>query len=293
MKNSYEILDFLYNSTPIVANTDIPDANSFKDKKEYVVALWKYYNKKYFNNKLKEPKFIFNIPGNIIFGQWKPKLAKLTITKGFSISRPTDEGTLKINLKLNKKDDTLKDTLLHEMCHEAVSQIDKKIEYDDHGEYWKKWAHKCGIPENPVVDADAYDDSVKERRKQLSYDDLKIGDIVEAYIYNSPTTIILSFAVEIFERDHNVYCLYVDQKTYKLMITKVDLQKPIYKSTEAEYVKQLKKAINIYGKETIENFFTFYREYSGFADSHNDFVQEVPRHYTKKDFEKDIEDYDA
>lgn len=39
-----------------------------------------------------------------------------------------------------------RENILHEMCHWAVEKIDSDREEKPHGELWKRWMEKCGLP---------------------------------------------------------------------------------------------------------------------------------------------------
>lgn len=128
----------LYQAIRKILESSEPDKDSFSDDKEYVKALWNFYNDKYFDGMMNEP---------VIF--WLQQSSKFRVG-ALGTTQLTKRGTvdsIKLSPYLMRDIELLKETLLHEMCHQAVIEIDRNTR-DKHGPVWKKWARKCGIPES-------------------------------------------------------------------------------------------------------------------------------------------------
>jgi hypothetical protein len=118
-------------------NVDKSEAISF------YFDVWKYFNTKYFDNKLPKPGFRFTRDTGQFF---KVRAHYRPATNEFSFSKRLFNTSFKNFCVI----------FIHEMCHQAVHKIDHAVGYnlesgrrDVHGEPWKKWMRHCNL--NPDI----------------------------------------------------------------------------------------------------------------------------------------------
>lgn len=105
---------------------------------KFCTDLWKYFNTTKFGSKLGMPniRLLKNVAGTSFRtrGYWNPSNRKLAVSPRL----------------FNASQEFFVETFLHEMCHQAVSEIDRKIEYENqsHGPLWASWMRKVGL--NPL-----------------------------------------------------------------------------------------------------------------------------------------------
>lgn len=123
---------------PNTVKLDLTDIAVFKVT---CVKYFRYYNRKYFKNKLPEPEFRNKHP--------------LSDHVGGSVSFKSNQlGTgrfllMYMNPVLGKKPKAWEIVFLHEMCHIAelaiTSKTNSKVNFESHGPSWRYWMYIVGI----------------------------------------------------------------------------------------------------------------------------------------------------
>ena len=98
-----------------------------------------FYNKKYFNGRLKTPIFSLNCPSEY-WGEYSPDVRYDLLTR--KIYRIYSNGLIKINTTYDRNERDVINTLLHEMIHMYINTVDCVYPICPHGRLFKKWANK-------------------------------------------------------------------------------------------------------------------------------------------------------
>lgn len=120
-----------------------PVFSKYIDKLKYAQALWKYFNRQYFGNRLNEVPI-----------KWQRKVKDPTkmntlgsfrykaFQKGNTLS-DISNAYITLSRRLSNSEKAFNDVLLHEMCHQATVMLDHVA--NGHGVTWQNWAKKVGI----------------------------------------------------------------------------------------------------------------------------------------------------
>lgn len=107
---------------------------------EWAEQAFDLYNEKYFQNKLKKPRFVLECdPG--YFGYYRPHAAFDKWTR--KITRVFSPGTLYLNARYaNRSEKQWTETLLHEMIHMYINTVRKVYPRKDHGREFTELADR-------------------------------------------------------------------------------------------------------------------------------------------------------
>lgn len=125
---------------------------------EWMASNFAIFNKRYFDNKLKTPKFVVGCDEGCL-GQFYGNFEYNIISrKVFNIKR----NTLYLTDEYDRREKDVLSTLLHEMIHAYIWTVSKVCPINDHDWRFKKWANKINkdgwsvAPETELKRSDKY-----------------------------------------------------------------------------------------------------------------------------------------
>lgn len=128
----------------------IEAVKSDPEKEKILKDKWNKINDKFFDGKLKEPKFI--VP--------KFRRGSNTFTCHFG------SGELSVTDIIFIDDKFLDFIVKHEMCHQAVQELHSDVKEKDHGKLWKSIATRVGIDTSARVSPS---EAIKKEMERINY----------------------------------------------------------------------------------------------------------------------------